>query len=263
MPFDWFTIVAQCINFIVLLWLLKRFLYRPILNGLDAREQRLKNVLEQANDKKAKAERLMDEFQHKQQELQQMRDSMLKKAYEEASEERQCLFDSAQKAADDMLRKRLLALQQELQDLQHDVLNRNVEEVYATSAKILTELAGTELQQAMLDKFLTRLEALPEEQKATLLNALEKANNSVLLRSAFEFSEQDKNKISQAFQTLFAMQDMPVPVFTFKLIPELAAGLELSVSGWKLAWSINHYMQSLQASVHDNIQLAPLQNNTK
>jgi F-type H+-transporting ATPase subunit b len=141
MPFDWFTIVAQCINFSILLWLLKRFLYQPILNGLDAREQRLKNVLEQANLKKSKAEQLIQEFHEHQQELQQQRASILKKAHQEASEERQSLFDSAQKAADDMLSKRLVSLQRELQDLQHEVLNRNVEEVYAISTKILTELA--------------------------------------------------------------------------------------------------------------------------
>jgi len=52
MPFDWFTIAAQIVNFTILLWLLKRFLYRPILDGLDARELRLKKILEQANAKK-------------------------------------------------------------------------------------------------------------------------------------------------------------------------------------------------------------------
>ena len=38
MSIDWVTVLAQIANFLVLLWLLKRFLYRPILNGIDARE---------------------------------------------------------------------------------------------------------------------------------------------------------------------------------------------------------------------------------
>jgi F-type H+-transporting ATPase subunit b len=263
MPFDWFTIVAQCINFSILLWLLKRFLYQPILNGLDAREQRLKNVLEQANLKKSKAEQLIQAFHEHQQELQQQRASILKKAHQEASEERQSLFDSAQKAADDMLSKRLVSLQRELQDLQHEVLNRNVEEVYAISTKILTELAGTDLQKAMLDKFLVRLEDLEEEQKDTFLSALVKANNVVLVCSAFEFSEQDRTEIIQALQKLFIKQDLPALELRFKQIPDLVVGMELSVSGWKLAWSINHYMQSLHSLVLQSIQIAKFQHKDK
>lgn len=205
----------------------------------------------------------MKEFQQNQQELQQQCESVLKKAHQQATEERRCLFDSAQKAADEMLRKRLESMQQELQNLQQEILKKNIAEVYATSTKILTDLAGIDLHNAMLEKFITRLEVLPVEQKTNLFNALENANNIVLLRSAFEFSEQDKNKIIQTLQTLFVNQDLSAPDLRFKLIPELVAGIEMSVSGWKLAWSIRHYMQSIQNCVHDNIKLAPFQNNMK
>jgi len=38
MLIDWFTVVAQVINFLILVWLMKRFLYKPILNAIAARE---------------------------------------------------------------------------------------------------------------------------------------------------------------------------------------------------------------------------------
>jgi F-type H+-transporting ATPase subunit b len=41
MLIDWFTVVAQVLNFLILVWLLKRFLYRPILNAIDVREKRI------------------------------------------------------------------------------------------------------------------------------------------------------------------------------------------------------------------------------
>ena len=37
MLIDWFTVGAQALNFIILVWLLKRFLYKPILDAIDAR----------------------------------------------------------------------------------------------------------------------------------------------------------------------------------------------------------------------------------
>ena len=41
MLIDWFTVGAQVLNFVVLVWLLKRFLYKPVLNAIDAREKRV------------------------------------------------------------------------------------------------------------------------------------------------------------------------------------------------------------------------------
>ena len=38
MLIDWFTVGAQALNFVILVWLLKHFLYKPILNAIDVRE---------------------------------------------------------------------------------------------------------------------------------------------------------------------------------------------------------------------------------
>jgi len=38
MLIDWFTVGAQALNFLILVWLLKRFLYKPILDAIDARD---------------------------------------------------------------------------------------------------------------------------------------------------------------------------------------------------------------------------------
>ena len=37
MLIDWFTVGAQALNFLILIWLLKRFLYRPVLAAIEAR----------------------------------------------------------------------------------------------------------------------------------------------------------------------------------------------------------------------------------
>ena len=55
MPIDWFTVVAQAINFLILVWLLKRFLYKPILHAIDEREKGIAAQLAQAEAKKAEA----------------------------------------------------------------------------------------------------------------------------------------------------------------------------------------------------------------
>jgi len=57
MQINWFTVIAQIINFFILVWLLKRFLYKPILKAIDEREKKIASQLEDANAKEEKAEK--------------------------------------------------------------------------------------------------------------------------------------------------------------------------------------------------------------
>src|ERR1700689_2370801 len=100
MLIDWFTIGAQALNFLILVWLLKRFLYKPILNAIDAREKRIAAELADADAKKAEAQKDRDEFQHKSEAFDQQRAALLSKGTDEANAERQHLLDDARKASD-------------------------------------------------------------------------------------------------------------------------------------------------------------------
>jgi hypothetical protein len=88
MLIDWFTVGAQVINFLVLVWLLKRFLYRPILDAIDAREQRIAAELADADAKRAEAKQERETFQHKNEEFDEQRAALLAQATDEAKTER-------------------------------------------------------------------------------------------------------------------------------------------------------------------------------
>ncbi|MDP3428826.1 MAG: F0F1 ATP synthase subunit B, partial [Desulfomicrobium sp.] len=55
MLIDWFTVGAQVVNFLVLVWLMKRFLYKPILGAIDAREERIAKELADGQRMQAEA----------------------------------------------------------------------------------------------------------------------------------------------------------------------------------------------------------------
>jgi F-type H+-transporting ATPase subunit b len=94
------------VNFLILVWLMKRFLYKPILDAIDAREKRIAAELANADAKKAEAQKEHDEFQRKNTEFDQQRAALLSKATDEAQAERQRLLDEARKAAADLSSKR-------------------------------------------------------------------------------------------------------------------------------------------------------------
>src|SRR6202167_2371189 len=97
---NWFTVAAQAINFLILVWLLKRFLYKPILNAIDEREKGIATQLAAAQATKAEAQHEHDDFQQKNETFDRERAALMKKAADEAQTERQRLLDEARTAAD-------------------------------------------------------------------------------------------------------------------------------------------------------------------
>ncbi len=100
MLIDWFTVGAQALNFLILVWLLKHFLYKPILNAIDSREKGIAAQLADATAKKAEAKKERDEFQSKNKAWDEQRSALLSKATDEAKAEKDHLIDEAHKEAD-------------------------------------------------------------------------------------------------------------------------------------------------------------------
>ena len=117
MLIDWFTVGAQALNFLLLVWLLKRFLYRPILAAIDAREKKVAAQLADAQAKSEAALKEQEDFKNKNADLDQRRSDLLKKAADEAQTERLRLLEEARKAADALTEKRKESLSHEAQAL--------------------------------------------------------------------------------------------------------------------------------------------------
>lgn len=247
MLIDWFTVVAQVVNFLILVWLLKRFLYKPILNAIDAREQRIAKELADADAKKTEAQNERDEFQHKNEEFELQRTALMDKAKEEVKTERQRLFDEARKAADVLSAKRQEALISDAHNLNQALSQRARQEVFSIARKALADLAGTSLEERMAEVFSRRLRAMDAPAKASLGEALKKASEPALIRSAFELPVEQRAAIQNALNEAFLAQ---VPV-RFETVPDLVCGIELSANGQKVAWSIADYLVSLETGVNE------------
>ena len=245
MLIDWFTVSAQVVNFLILVWLLKRFLYKPILHAIDAREQRIAKELADADTKKTEAEKEREKFQKNNEEFDQQRDELLSKAKDEAKAERRRLLDEARQAADALRAKRQDALKREQQSLNDEITRRTREEVFAIARKTLTDLAGTTLEERMSEVFSRRLRELNNEAKEGLAKALKTSSDPVLVRSAFELPSEQQRAIQHALQETFAAEIQ----VRFETAPDVISGIELTVNGRKVAWSIADYLASLEKSV--------------
>lgn len=245
MTIDWFTVVAQALNFLVLVWLLKRFLYKPILNAIDARELRIAAELADAAAKKTDAEKERMAFLQKNAEFDEHHDTLLKQASAEASAERQRLVDEARHTADTLREERNEILNTEFKTLQNDIVRRSRDEVFATTQKILGELSGTTLEARMVELFIRRLDDLDGPTKKGLMASQKAAPTPYIIQTAFDLTSEQKTAITTAINETFAA----APQVKFETNPAVIGGVELITDGHKIAWSFSEYLVDLQKNI--------------
>jgi F-type H+-transporting ATPase subunit b len=253
MLIDWFTVIAQVVNFLILVWLMKRFLYTPILNAIDAREKRIAAGLADAEAKHEEAQRESDEFKNKNEEFAQQRKALLSTATLEAQTERQRLIEEARKASDDFRARQQEAMRNDFNNLKDEIIRRTRDEAFAIARKTLSALVAESLEEHMVEAFIRRCQTLNEEEKNSLHNAFRAADGPALVRSTFPLPEGQQKAIELAAREIFAFAGP----FQFETSPDLVSGITLSVNGYEVAWSIAEYLLALEQNVGDLLSVQP------
>jgi F-type H+-transporting ATPase subunit b len=251
MLIDWFTVGAQTLNFLILVWLMKRFLYKPVLDAIDAREQRIASELANAKAKQAQASAERDSYQEKNARFERERAALLAQATSEARAASQRLLDQAHQSADALQASRKQALAQELQQLQHEIAQRNLAEVLATVRKVLGDLADCTLEQSITHKFVQHLRTIDGDLRDDLAKAIHSRAEPVLICSSFALDAVLQEQIGQAINQIFATPSpasIAIPM-RFCTDPAIIGGIELSVNGRKLAFGIASHLEALRQSL--------------
>ena len=242
-----FTVIAQIFNFLLLVFLLKRFLYKPILNAIDAREKIIADKLAAAETDMNTAHKEQVEFKEKNQEFELQRAKLFKKAEEEANELRVGLLDTARKDAEELQTRWNKARMNNEQILNQAVRLRTEQEIFAIVRKMLTELSDTSLEENIIDVFLRKFNEVNQADKAQLISAAETNPKSIVLRSMFEVSPKQKSLLEKNIKEKFAIN----AEVSFETAPELISGIEFIINDQKVSWNISDYLASLEKNMKE------------
>jgi F-type H+-transporting ATPase subunit b len=203
MQLNWSTFILESINFVVLVWLLKRLLYTPVLNAIDARKKAVEKML--AEGERARSEGL---------ELKKGYESRLQ-AWEKEKEARQLQFEHdieeqkgrALAALDQALekeRQRQKALEERRMA---DLAKKHEEEALALgarfSSRLLSRVAGPELENKIVDLFLADIMALPDGKRHELENVFRNhAEPGAQIKTAYSLGESQQKALASALAGL-------------------------------------------------------------
>ena len=245
MRIDWFTIAAQILNFLVLVYLLRRFLYPAIIGAMDKREKLIAERLAAAEEKAKKASEAEVSYILQKQELAASSEQLIAQARQEAEALRQKLSEQARADVDaDKARWREAIKSQEDEFLQL-LRVRTAEQVAATVRRTLQDLADEQLEQRIVSRFVERLQNTEKVEIAAIRKTLEKDKTGIRVASAFELPEDTRRLVRDALRAQLSTEVEP----TFETSADLIGGIELRVGEIRISWSMQSYLDELEQQV--------------
>lgn len=249
MSIDWFTFGAQVVNFLVLVWLLRRFLYKPVLNAIDERERSIAEKIQDAEKLREEATIQLDDYQRKNSEFDQHREALYETVRKEAESQRQKYLEDTRSEIEKLRFQLQEALRNEQQSLGEEIVQRARTEVFSVVRKTLRDLASVDLEEQMAYVFKERIKNLDVREKDVLSSAIRRDGGRIILRTTFGLSPEHQQGIAELLS-----EEYPGTIeVRAENASTLVSGIELIAGGYKLAWSIDDYLALLAKSLSENI----------
>lgn len=243
MQIDWWTLGLQTINFLIVIWLLSRFLYRPIRNIVEEREAADKAASDAAAEKLAKAEEIRRTYEEKAAQLAENREEQDAAFHRRLEEERAKSLEAARTDAAALLDKARAKIDEEqrqaLQALKHRIAE-------LASGLARTALAGPAALDETLAQVGTYLRELPRADLDDLKEDLGSGDAALTLVTPRQLSDAEK----EAWRATLANSFGTATAIVFTEAPELLGGAELhfphAVLRFSVADRLNRAAQALE-----------------
>ncbi len=243
MAIDWFTFTAQIINFLILIWLLQRFLYGPVIRAMSEREDTIAQRFADADAAQERADAACRDYEEKHQELAQTRESLLARAGQDVNAWREEQMRQARADVEEDRREWHAELNRDkqtlLRELQLDVTQHAVE----LGRHVLREMADQSLQSRLVDRFISRLDGAD----LSSLKSVDGAGRSLIVESSHALNEDEQSRIMAALsQTQGAVR--------FETNPKLICGIGLQTPGFRFAWNVQESVAELESDLIDAVE---------
>jgi len=250
MLIDWFTVVAQAINFLVLVYLMSRFLYKPILAAIDERELIITTKVNKAEQMEVAADKIKDELNKKINDFNNQKQKRYSDMNIEIDSARVKLLDETREEVEVSRIKWRNNLNAEVAQFQQNFILETHREALTLANKTLHDLADIQLESHFVKVFVKKLTNLApekrEELKEEFKGNLKAPIKDALINSAYELTSLQIKAIRDALnESLETEVD-----FRVNVKPQITCGIELLLNGKKLVWSTEGYLETLASEMN-------------
>jgi len=250
MLIDWFTVLAQIFNFLILVYLLKRFLYGRIIAAMNEREERIATRLEEAEKKKQEADQERKSYLQKNNEYDAKCESLFANARQEAEEQKKEFMEGARREIEELKKRWHDSLREEKKTFLSNLRKSAEQQIYAIASKALSDLSNSGLEQSIIDTFIRKIKELDHDELDRLRKIIKSSSHEATISSAFEISDDKQQKVTREISGVTG-ETVDIKYITSQ---ELICGIEFKVNNYKVEWNLKDYIKTLEEEVDRAIE---------
>ena len=257
MNINWSTVFFQIINFWIIVWILKKYLFKPVLSSMDKREKMIQAKLKEAEDAKKNAEKEKQNLLNKIASLEQSKASILAEAYKKADMEYAVLLKSFNA---EMTGKRKAFEEQVI--LEREFLRNSIKDlagqtILKTLSDALQNLANTDIEKSVLENFILKLKSKNVEKLGELKKYYQK-NKSLGIYTSFDLDTKTKHLISSSIADVIDVKNIKTE---FEKHHDIICGIEIVCPPLLISYGVNTYISEFKKNLDNG--LAELTKTTK
>jgi len=243
---NWTTFFFEIINFLVLVWILKIFLYQPILKVLSDRRSFIDNSLAEAKTLQQQATELEQKYQSRLDDWELEKQKLLDQLQQEIQIERSSQFEQLAQQLSEEREKVAVIEQRQQAETMKQYQQKSHTQGARFASRLLTSIASPELESRLIDSFIDNMNRLTEDTASALTSACESIDQ-ITVTSAYALTESQQKIISITLSNLCHKQ----PNYSFLQAPELLAGLRIGIGAWVLRFNLQDELSSFSELNHD------------
>ena len=247
MELNWSTFLLEILNFLVLLWILKRFLYQPVLDTIAKRRDGIEQTLANAQTIRSEAVALQSQYESRLNQWNEEREAAREALRREISEERDRQLAALEV---ELMREREKArvLDEKLRaDAVRKYQEASLEIGARFVARLLAELTGPELEASLFEMAMRQLDSLPGERLTAIRQACEETPEEAEVATAYPLDGQHRQRLAEKLGGLLGM---PVAC-RFVEDSQLLAGLRITIGPWVFLANLQEELKSFALSAHE------------
>jgi len=242
-PIDGFTVLAQIVNFLILIWLLNRFLFKPVRKAMAKREQEMADALNRARQAEQEAQTQARALEREKTAWVETRKTLMAEARQEVDRWRETAMERAREEVESLRKAWMDSMSRDRRTFLDRFKRRLVHQVIQISDKTLRDLSDQSLNRRVLRVFLAKVAARKEA-----LNH-RAAGQELIVQSGIPLNDADdrvlRNRLAAWFPTAAPVR--------LEVHPELGLGIQLAVGDRMAAWHLADYLTDLEAEIMDNL----------
>jgi F-type H+-transporting ATPase subunit b len=223
MQIDWWTFGLQAINFLVLVWLLSRFLYQPIRRVIEQRRKLAEEAFAEADKRKAEADKTRQQFEQDRAALARERQETLNQAHEALDRERQRILSEARTKADELLDDARANIAREREQTFAQIRSDIANAAAAIATGLLEQRGAARSGNASIEAICQRIEKLGQEERRRLDADLEDNGGTITVVTATPLASEERQRWVEQLRAKFGERAEP----SFVIDSDILGGAEL------------------------------------